>query len=124
MAASWWRGQRWTPTLTHEEKVGLFDAVVEAVGHRACVFAGTGNYNTAESIALTKAATDQGVRDHAHHALLQQAASGLPRAALCGVRGRDDPARHPLPGPQPDGNAARFRHHRPPRPSGGQTSLA
>lgn len=50
-----------TPTLTHEEKVGLFDAIVEAVGHRACVFAGTGNYNTAESIALTKAATDQGV---------------------------------------------------------------
>ncbi len=50
-----------TPTLTHEEKVGLFDAVVEAVGHRACVLAGTGNYSTAESIALTKAATDQGV---------------------------------------------------------------
>lgn len=50
-----------TPTLSHSEKLALCAAVVEAVGDRAFVLAGTGNNNTAESIELSKAAADQGV---------------------------------------------------------------
>ncbi|MGA2286158.1 MAG: dihydrodipicolinate synthase family protein, partial [Dehalococcoidia bacterium] len=36
------------PTLTHDEKLGLFKAVKEAVGSSGVVVAGSGNYNTAE----------------------------------------------------------------------------
>ncbi|MBD3174013.1 MAG: 4-hydroxy-tetrahydrodipicolinate synthase [Armatimonadia bacterium] len=50
-----------TPTLTGREKLDLFGAVVSAVGDRAFVLAGTGNYNTAESVELSKAAQDAGV---------------------------------------------------------------
>ena len=45
-----------SPTLTTEEKLGLFRAVKEAVGSRAKVIGGTGNYSTRESIELTHAA--------------------------------------------------------------------
>jgi 4-hydroxy-tetrahydrodipicolinate synthase len=45
-----------SPTLTDEEKVGLFRTVREAVGGRAKVIAGTGTYNTAHSIHLTREA--------------------------------------------------------------------
>lgn len=48
------------PTLTSDEKVALFRTVVEAVGSRAAVVAGTGTYNTAESIELTERAVDAG----------------------------------------------------------------
>ncbi len=48
------------PTLTNDEKVALFHTVVEAVGGRAVVVAGTGTYDTAESIELTKRAVDAG----------------------------------------------------------------
>lgn len=50
-----------SPTLTKEEKVELFRAVVEEVGGQATVIAGTGSYSTAESIALTQAAEKVGV---------------------------------------------------------------
>ncbi len=50
-----------SPTLTHEEKLALFEAVVEESGNRASVIAGTGTYNTAESIALTREAAERGV---------------------------------------------------------------
>jgi 4-hydroxy-tetrahydrodipicolinate synthase len=50
-----------SPTLTHEEKLGMFRAVKHAVGNRGKVIAGTGTYNTAESIALTKEAEEIGV---------------------------------------------------------------
>ncbi len=50
-----------SPTLTEDEKVALFGAVVEAVGSRAQVIAGTGDNNTARSIELTKRAEDAGV---------------------------------------------------------------
>ncbi|MTI82264.1 MAG: 4-hydroxy-tetrahydrodipicolinate synthase [Firmicutes bacterium] len=50
-----------SPTLTKEEKLELFKAVVEEVGGDAVVIAGTGSYNTAESIALTEAAEKTGV---------------------------------------------------------------
>ena len=36
-----------SPTLTTEEKLALFRTVVQAVGERAVVVAGTGNYCTA-----------------------------------------------------------------------------
>lgn len=50
-----------SPTLSFDEKVELFSEVVSAVGGNIEVIAGTGSYNTAESIALTKAAEQAGV---------------------------------------------------------------
>ncbi|MBO8137030.1 MAG: 4-hydroxy-tetrahydrodipicolinate synthase [Desulfotomaculum sp.] len=50
-----------SPTLNKEEKLKLFEAVVEEVGGEAVVIAGTGSYNTAESISLTQAAEKTGV---------------------------------------------------------------
>src|SRR5690606_8969590 len=43
-----------SPTLTDEEKLELFRAVVDAIGGRATVIAGTGTYSTQHSIHLTK----------------------------------------------------------------------
>ncbi|MPZ22989.1 MAG: 4-hydroxy-tetrahydrodipicolinate synthase [Dehalococcoidia bacterium] len=45
-----------SPTLSHAEKLDLFAAVKDAVGDRAAVVAGTGNYDTRESAELTAAA--------------------------------------------------------------------
>ncbi|MDQ4095815.1 MAG: 4-hydroxy-tetrahydrodipicolinate synthase [Actinomycetota bacterium] len=50
-----------SPTLSHREKLTLFENVLEEVGDRASVIAGTGTYNTAESIELTKEAGALGV---------------------------------------------------------------
>jgi 4-hydroxy-tetrahydrodipicolinate synthase len=50
-----------SPVLSHDEKLALFEAVVEETGDRAKVIAGTGTYNTAESIELTREAADRGV---------------------------------------------------------------
>lgn len=50
-----------SPTLAKEEKVELFKAVVEEVGGEAVVIAGTGGYDTAETITLTIAAQKAGV---------------------------------------------------------------
>lgn len=50
-----------SPTLSHSEKLDLFTTVLDEVGDRASVIAGTGTYNTAESIALTKEACEIGV---------------------------------------------------------------
>lgn len=50
-----------SPTLSADEKVGLFHSVKRAVGDRAFVVAGTGTYNTIESVELTKRAEDAGV---------------------------------------------------------------
>jgi len=50
-----------SPTLSADEKVMLFRTVVEAVGDRAVVVAGTGTYDTAESVHLTKLAAEAGV---------------------------------------------------------------
>ncbi|HHW13532.1 MAG TPA: 4-hydroxy-tetrahydrodipicolinate synthase [Firmicutes bacterium] len=50
-----------SPTLTKEEKLRLFATVVERVGGKAAVIAGTGSYNTAESIAFTQEAEKTGV---------------------------------------------------------------
>lgn len=50
-----------SPTLTREEKVELFRAVVEEVGGQATVIAGTGSYSTRDTIALTQAAEKVGV---------------------------------------------------------------
>jgi 4-hydroxy-tetrahydrodipicolinate synthase len=50
-----------SPTLTHDEKLLLFRAVKEAVGGRGAVIAGTGTYNTAESVGLSRAAEGAGV---------------------------------------------------------------
>jgi 4-hydroxy-tetrahydrodipicolinate synthase len=48
------------PTLSPEEKLRLFAEVKEVVGDRGAVVAGTGTYNTAESIALTREAERAG----------------------------------------------------------------
>lgn len=50
-----------SPTLTKDEKGALFQAVVEEVGGKAAVIAGTGTNSTAESVALTQAAERAGV---------------------------------------------------------------
>jgi 4-hydroxy-tetrahydrodipicolinate synthase len=49
-----------SPTLSADEKVALYATVVEAVGSRASVVAGTGTYDTAGSVALTRRAADVG----------------------------------------------------------------
>jgi len=49
------------PTLDHDEKMGLFKAVKQAVGDAGVVIAGTGNYNTAESEKLGREAEAAGV---------------------------------------------------------------
>ncbi|MFN4180499.1 MAG: 4-hydroxy-tetrahydrodipicolinate synthase, partial [Armatimonadota bacterium] len=50
-----------SPTLSHKEKLELFKVVKQAAAGRAKVIAGTGNYNTAESVELTKEAEQVGV---------------------------------------------------------------
>lgn len=49
-----------SPTLNKEEKINLFKAIVDEVGGKASVIAGTGSYDTASSIALTKEAEKVG----------------------------------------------------------------
>ncbi|RKQ30790.1 4-hydroxy-tetrahydrodipicolinate synthase [Oceanobacillus halophilus] len=50
-----------SPTLSHEEKLSLFKFVVDVVGGRVPVIAGTGSNNTKASVELTKEATAIGV---------------------------------------------------------------
>lgn len=50
-----------SPTLTADEKIALYRTVVDAVGDRAVVVAGTGTYDTAESVHLSKRAAEMGV---------------------------------------------------------------
>lgn len=50
-----------SPTLSHDEKLRLFEAVVAEAGGRAQVLAGTGTNNTAESVELTREANERGV---------------------------------------------------------------
>ncbi|HOV78704.1 MAG TPA: 4-hydroxy-tetrahydrodipicolinate synthase [Bacillota bacterium] len=50
-----------SPTLTKDEKVELFKAVVDEVGGKATVIAGTGGNSTEESIDLTRKAQKAGV---------------------------------------------------------------
>jgi 4-hydroxy-tetrahydrodipicolinate synthase len=50
-----------SPTLTADEKVSLYHTVKEAVGERGKVIAGTGTYDTAESVELTRRAMGAGV---------------------------------------------------------------
>ena len=50
-----------SPVLSADEKVAIYRAVVEAVGERATIVAGTGTYNTAESVELSQRAADAGV---------------------------------------------------------------
>lgn len=50
-----------SPTLGHDEKLTLFENVLEEVGDRATVIAGTGTYDTAETVTLTSEAAGLGV---------------------------------------------------------------
>jgi 4-hydroxy-tetrahydrodipicolinate synthase len=50
-----------SPTLSHDDKLALFEAVVDEAGDRARVIAGTGTYDTAESVDLTTEAGKLGV---------------------------------------------------------------
>jgi 4-hydroxy-tetrahydrodipicolinate synthase len=50
-----------SPTLSHDEKMRLFSEVKEAVGSRGVVIAGTGTYDTAESVELSREAERLGV---------------------------------------------------------------
>jgi 4-hydroxy-tetrahydrodipicolinate synthase len=49
------------PTLSDEERLGLFAAAMDEVGDRATVVAGTGTYSTAHSVHLTEEAERLGV---------------------------------------------------------------
>lgn len=50
-----------SPTLSHAEKLTLISGIVEEVSGRAKVIAGTGTYNTSESVELTLEAASQGI---------------------------------------------------------------
>lgn len=50
-----------SPTLTVAEKLALFETVVKAVGDSVAVIGGTGSYNTAETIELSRHAADTGI---------------------------------------------------------------
>jgi 4-hydroxy-tetrahydrodipicolinate synthase len=50
-----------SPALSHDEKLRLFRLVCETAGGRGKIIAGSTNYNTAESITLTKEAAEIGV---------------------------------------------------------------
>ena len=100
----------------------MFRTVVEAVGGRATVIAGTGSNDTAHSVALTRAAEDAGVDARARrHALLQQAARARPAGALPRRRRGDElpVIIYNIPGrcvvnlsPEPLARAGRDREHR------------
>ena len=49
-----------SPTLSTDEKLRLFSEIKDAIGERGAVIAGTGNYNTAESVELSKEAEAAG----------------------------------------------------------------
>ncbi|MDJ0924751.1 MAG: 4-hydroxy-tetrahydrodipicolinate synthase [Acidimicrobiia bacterium] len=49
------------PALSKPEKIALYKAAIEAAGDRLKVIAGTGTYNTTESIALSEQAAAVGV---------------------------------------------------------------
>lgn len=49
-----------SPSLTADEKAALLDTVLDAVGDRVTVIAGTGTNSTADSIALTRRAAQSG----------------------------------------------------------------
>ncbi|MEJ2636167.1 MAG: 4-hydroxy-tetrahydrodipicolinate synthase [Calditrichia bacterium] len=50
-----------SPTLSDDEKLKIFETVVEAAGNKIPVIAGTGNYDTARSVQLTQKAREIGV---------------------------------------------------------------
>src|SRR5690554_6784818 len=50
-----------SPTLTNGEKLKLYQVVAETIGGRGIVIAGTGSYDTAGSIELTKGAEKLGI---------------------------------------------------------------
>lgn len=50
-----------SPTLSKDEKLRLFETVARAVGARVKVLAGTGSYDTAESVRLSRQAEGTGV---------------------------------------------------------------
>ena len=49
------------PTLSHDEKLGLYRSVKEAVGNDGHVLAGTSTYNTRESVEMSREAQRAGV---------------------------------------------------------------
>ncbi len=49
-----------SPTVKHEEKFALLEAVLDSVGDRAAVLFGAGTYSTEESVAYTREAEAKG----------------------------------------------------------------
>lgn len=49
------------PTLSNAEKIALYKAAVDAAGDKGKVLAGTGTYNTAESVEMSQRAAKAGV---------------------------------------------------------------
>ena len=91
-----------SPTLTTEEKLRLFSEVKDAIGDRGAVIAGTGNYNTAESIEMSQEAErGWGRRPAASGTLLQQATPGRAVPTLQGYRPKRSPTLYSLQRHQP-----------------------
>ena len=80
------------PTLTDDEKLALFEAVLDEVGAETRVVANTGTYDTAHSVHLTREARRaRRARLPGRHAVLQQAAgrgAGAPLRSHRRGRGR------------------------------------
>ena len=75
-----------SPTLSDDEKVRLLDAVLDEVGDRATVIAGTGSNDTAHTVGLTrKAARRRRPRRARRHPVLQQAQRAGLRAHFAAV---------------------------------------
>ena len=65
-----------SPVLSDDERFNLYREALTAVGDRALVIAGTGGYDTTESVAFARSRRDRRAWPPAGHALLQQAAAG------------------------------------------------
>lgn len=93
-------------TLSDDEKIRLFDAVIDEVGDRATVICGTGSNDTAHTVTLTRKAVDVGAHAvlvvtpyynkpneagiRAHYAAVSEAAGQTPIVlynipARCGI---------------------------------------
>ena len=66
-----------SPTLTNAEKIALYKAAVDAAGDKGKIIAGTGTYNTPESVEMSEKAAKAGVHGiMAVSAVLLEASAG------------------------------------------------
>ena len=71
-----------SPTLTNKEKLDLFRAVIETARGKGKVVAGTGTYDTAETLELSREAERLGADDEARCAVGPKSGDGADHPAL------------------------------------------